>query len=186
MALLESAAIEIGTPAPQFNLPGIDGESHVLAEYGGAKVFVAVFMCNHCPYVQAIWDDLISLAKSYNSMDVQFVGINSNDADSFPEDSFENMKKYAKERGQTFPYLQDDTQVVAKAYGATCTPDIFVYDKERKLAYHGRFNNAAGIKGGGKPTSSDLKEAIDSLLAGQKPTPNQAPSIGCSIKWRQP
>lgn len=183
MSLTESVNVQMGTPAPDFNLPCIDGRNYSLANFHASKALVVIFMCNHCPYVRAIWHRLVKLEKAYRDKGVKFIGINSNDVKTYPEDSFDNMRKYAKEQGQEFPYLQDKTQEVAKAYNATCTPDIFVYDSKHLLAYHGRFDNSAGLAKGGEPTSQDLQASIDSLLSGQKPTQSQAPSMGCNIKW---
>ena len=169
MALLSSKMVPLGTPAPDFNLKGVDDQWHTLGSYAAEEVLVVVFMCNHCPYVQKIWDDLVGLEKSMPS-EVQFVGINSNGGNAaYPEDSFEKMKEYASERGQEFPYLIDDTQTVGKAYDAQCTPDFFVYGPDRLLAYRGAF---VGLSG-----------AIESLLVGQEPSPQQEHSMGCSIKW---
>lgn len=161
--------VPLGTPAPDFNLKGIDDAWHTLQDYSAAKVLVVVFMCNHCPYVQKIWDDLVALEKSQPDS-VQFLGINSNGGNpNYPEDSFEKMKEYATEKGQDFPYLIDDEQMAGKAYDAQCTPDIFVYDEERRLAYRGAF--------------SGLEGAIEALLHGENPTDAQEHSMGCSIKW---
>lgn len=172
MVLLKSTMVPLGTAAPGFNLKGVDGEVHSLSDYDSAKVLVVIFMCNHCPYVQEIWDDLISLEKELRGevgADVQFLGINSNANPDYPDDSFEKMKEYVKEKGQEFPYLFDETQEVGKAYDAQCTPDIFVYDKERKLSYRGAF--------------SGLGDAVRLLLKGEKPAAKQDYSMGCSIKW---
>ena len=129
MALLHSSMVPLGSPAHDFHLKGIDGEMHSLVDYAEAKVLVLVFMCNHCPYVQAIWDDLVALEKRMPN-EVRFLGINANANPDYPEDSFEKMKEYAKAKWQEFPYLYDENQEVAKAYDARCTPDIFVYDED--------------------------------------------------------
>ena len=170
MSLTYSQSIPFGAPAPDFALPGIDGKTYTLSGFKGKKALVIIFMCNHCPYVQAVWDKLIALQKEFKTLGVQFVGINANDAETYPEDSFEKMKEYAVEKGQNFPYLRDETQEVAKAYGAVCTPDIFVYDSEQKLAYHGRVD--------------ELGNALKTLVNGEKPSQDQKPSMGCSIKWK--
>ncbi len=168
MVLLSSKMVPLGTPAPDFKLQGIDEEWHALSSYE-APVLVIVFMCNHCPYVQKIWDDLVTLEKRMPK-EVEFVGINSNGGNpAYPEDSFEKMKEYAASRGQEFDYLIDDTQEVGKAYDAQCTPDIFVYGPHRQLAYRGAF--------------SGLEAAIQALLKNEKPTEVQEHSMGCSIKW---
>ena len=168
MVLLQSSMVPLGSQAPDFKLMGVDDQMHELADYAASKVLVMIFMCNHCPYVHEIWDDLVVLEKKMDG-EVQFIGINSNANPAYPDDSFENMKLYSEERGQEFSYLFDENQVVAKAYDAQCTPDIFVYDEERKLAYRGAF--------------SSLEAAISDLLLGKKPTEDQSHSMGCSIKW---
>ena len=129
MALTYSQTINFGAAAPDFSLPGIDGKTYSLTSFKNAKILVVIFMCNHCPYVQACWDRLIALQKKFGPRGVQLIGINSNDAAEYPDDSFEKMKEYAAARSQNFPYLRDESQSVARAYGAVCTPDIFVYER---------------------------------------------------------
>lgn len=160
--------VPLGTQAPDFELQGIDGQRHSLSRYQNKEILVVVFMCNHCPYVQKIWDDLVALDKQMPA-EVQFLGINSNANPDYPEDSFENMKKYAAKKNQSFPYLFDSNQTVAKAFEAQCTPDFFVYDSNRKLVYRGAFEG--------------LKTTIQDLLHGQNPREKQKYSMGCSIKW---
>jgi peroxiredoxin len=178
MSLTYSQTIPFGSSAPDFALPGIDGKTHTLAEFPDKKALVVVFMCNHCPYVQAVWPKLIELQKEFSDTGVQFVGINSNDAEDYPEDGFEKMKEYAAERRMNFPYLRDETQEVAKKYGAVCTPDIFVYQQSASsnnqfaLAYHGRIEN------------DEMATALKALIKGKKPSQDQKPSMGCSIKWK--
>ena len=169
MVLLHSKMIPLGSPAPDFNLLGLDGEFHSLSEYARAKVLVVIFMCNHCPYVQKIWSELVEL-EARSPSEVQFVGINSNGSNpAYPDDSFEKMKEYAAEKGQKFPYLYDEKQEAAKAYQAECTPDFFVYGAQRKLAYRGAFDG--------------VEPAIQALLKGEDPVQDQIHSMGCSIKW---
>lgn len=168
MVLLQSSMVPLGSQAHDFNLKGIDERMHSLADYAEAKVLVLVFMCNHCPYVREIWDDLLALEGRMPD-EVQFLGINANANPNYPEDSFEKMKEYADQKGQKFPYLYDEKQEVSKAYDAQCTPDIFVYDEDRKLAYRGAF--------------AGLGAAIEALLKGEKPAENQQHSMGCSVKW---
>lgn len=168
MVLLKSSMVALGSSAPEFELKGIDDEVYGLDFFDKAKVLVIIFMCNHCPYVQKIWDDLVDLEK-FMSDSVQFVGINSNANPDYPEDSFEKMKEYAKEKGQEFPYLFDEDQVVAKAYDAQCTPDIFVYDQKRKLVYRGAFDG--------------IESAANAILKGVDLQETQEYSVGCSIKW---
>lgn len=169
MALTYSQGIPFGSKAPDFSLPGIDGKTYSLASFIDKKILVVVFMCNHCPYVQACWDRLIALQKEFGNRGIQFIGINANDAAQYPEDSFEMMKKYAAERSHNFPYLRDESQAVAKAYGAVCTPDIFVYDGNRELACHGQIDD----------------KTFETLLKGEKSSHDQNPSMGCSIKWKK-
>lgn len=183
MVLLNSENIKLGSFAPDFNLKGIDGKNYLLENFSGSKVLVVMFICVHCPYVKAVEDRILALSREYKHKSVQFVGICSNDPTDYPEDRFENIKKHAWEKGYNFPYLHDETQCVARNYGAVCTPDIFVYDSERKLAYHGRIDD--NWKEPSKVTRHDLKEAIDALLAGKKSSEDQFPSMGCSIKWRE-
>lgn len=182
MVLLESSKIQHGTPARDFFLLGIDDEKHTLGDYKAAKILAIVFMCNHCPYVQATWKRLNTLQEKYRSRGVQLVGINPNLNPEYPEETFEKMKEYAEKFEMTFPYLQDETQEVAKSYNARCTPDIFVYDGERKLAYHGRVDD--NWKEPEKVTSHELDDAFTALLNGEKLPETEHPSMGCSIKWR--
>ena len=182
MALLESEKIPVGTPAADFSLQGIDDRMHSLAEYKDAKVLAVVFTCNHCPYAQAVWPRLIALQAKYAGQSVRFVGINANINPEFPDDSFEKMKEYAGKIGINFPYLQDPTQQTARIYTAQCTPDIYVYDAERKLAYHGRVDD--NWKEPEKVTKRELDEALAALVKGEKPANLQYPSMGCSIKFR--
>ena len=183
MALLKSINIPLGTKAIDFCLKGVDGKMHSPADYKDKDVLVIVIMCNHCPYVQAVDSRLVQLQEKFAKRNVQFIGINPNDDTSYPEDNFESMVKRASEKGYNFPYLRDDDQSVAKKYQAQCTPDIYVYDKERELCYHGRVDD--NWQEPDKVTSHDLNDAIEALLAGNKPSPNQQPSMGCSIKWKE-
>lgn len=186
MTLLYSKSILFGSIAPDFSLPGIDDKTYSLDSFAGGKALVVIFMCNHCPYVQACWDRLIALQREFGPRGVQLIGINSNDDAQYSEDNFENMKKYAAEHGQNFPYLRDTSQEVAKAYGAVCTPDIFVYQTEPQqgygLAYHGRIDD--NWKEPAKVTRRELAEALEAILTGKKPPQEQNPSMGCSIKWK--
>lgn len=169
--------------APDFLLPCVDGRNYSLSNFADKPILVVVFMCNHCPYVQASLARLIALQKEFGDRCVQFVGINANDAANYPEDDFDHMKLFAVERGMDFPYLRDESQGVAKVYGAVCTPDIFVYDKERKLVYHGRIDD--NWKEPEKATKHELKAALEAFLEGRKPDGKQNPSMGCSIKWKE-
>jgi len=183
MALLNSEKKELGIPAPSFTLTGVDGKSYSLHDFQDKSVLVVMFICNHCPYVQAIEDRIIQLQRDYASKNVQLVGICSNDPTDYPDDSPENLKKRWESKDYQFPYLVDETQEVAKAYGAVCTPDIFVYGPDRKLAYHGQLDD--NWKEPDKVTRSDIRAALDQLLEGKESSKDQIPSMGCSIKWRK-
>ena len=182
MVLLHSEMVPLGTKAYAFELRGIDGEMHSLKDYSDAKVLVIIFMCNHCPYVQGVWHRLNHLQSVYGSKGVQLIGINPNASNpDYPDDNFEEMKKAPKEFGMNFPYLIDEDQGIAKKYSAICTPDIFVYDESRKLAYRGQLDD--NWQHEEAVTTHDLQDAIRSLLHGDKPSEHQHPSMGCSIKW---
>jgi peroxiredoxin len=172
-----------GSPAPQFrDLAGVDGRLYSLSTFDPYPVLVVIFTCNHCPYAQAYEDRLVALANSYQSKGVGFIAINPNKTEGYPEDSLEAMKRRAAEKHFPFPYVRDDSQAVAKAFGAVCTPHIFVFDRERKLAYEGRIDD--NWKAPTAVRSHDLKNALDDLLAGRTVRVPQAPPMGCSIKWK--
>ncbi|MBU0679074.1 MAG: thioredoxin family protein [Verrucomicrobia bacterium] len=174
--------LSIGGDAPDFNLPGTDGKNYSLASFEGSKAVVISFTCNHCPYAVAYEDRFISLAKEFGPKDVAFLAICCNDAENYPQDNFENMKKHADQAGFNFPYLRDDSQDVAKAYGAVCTPHLFLLDGARKLVYEGRIDD--NWQDPGSVKSQDLRTAIEAVLAGNPVTnPNTNP-MGCSIKWK--
>jgi len=183
MALMYSEQIPFGQKAHDFSLLGIDGLTYSLKSFEGSAALVVVFMCNHCPYVQAAWDRLVALQTKYRDSGVRFVGINSNDSKNYTEDSYEKMKSYAAEKKHNFPYLVDDTQEVANAYGATCTPDIFVYDANFELAYHGRIDD--NWQEVDKVTKNDLDQAISAVITATPVEKDQKPSMGCSIKWKR-
>ena len=182
MALLKSKMVELGTLAPDFNLRGVDDKMYSLKSFKDKDVLVVLFICNHCPYVKGTLDQFVALQNKHASALVQFVGINPNDAQQYPEDNFENMQKWAKAKKFSFPYLMDETQAVAKAYDAQCTPDIYVYDKDRKFAYRGRLNDNWQEPKKVKEHSLDI--AIQDVLEGKKVSIKQIPSMGCSIKWK--
>ncbi|MDX1596560.1 MAG: thioredoxin family protein [Nitrosopumilaceae archaeon] len=183
MVLLESQVkLKTGDIAPDFELLGIDDKKHSISDYKKYDGVLIIFMCNHCPYVKAKSDALNELYEKYGDK-IGIVGINSNDATDYPEDSFENMKKTAHEKGFKFDYLVDDTQEVAKRYGAMCTPDPFLFDKNLKLVFHGRIDNA--MKPDDTPTEKTMINNIEKLLAGEKIENDFEPSIGCSIKWKE-
>jgi peroxiredoxin len=180
---VSSTMLELGTPAPGFSLPEVTDGSTVSLDDLTGEVLVVAFLCRHCPYVVHVQDALAALAREKIAEGrVAFVGIASNDPGTHPDDAPERLAEQKQEVGFPFPYLFDGTQEVARAYGAACTPDLFVFDRERTLAYRGRFDGTR--PGEGSPTGADLRAAIDALLAGERPTDDQWPSMGCSIKWR--
>lgn len=174
--------LQIGSHAPDFNLPATDGKNYSLNTFADKKALVVVFSCNHCPYVQAYEERIMAIQKDY-AKDLQVVAINANDVKDYPDDSFENMKERARTRKFNFPYLHDETQEVAKSYGATHTPEIFLFDDERKLAFHGKIDDnwqdPKSVK------SKYLRNAIDELLAGKKISVPETFTIGCTIKWKK-
>ena len=176
-----SSVLAIGDPMPPFSLPATDGmkvDSNMIKD----PVLVVVFTCNHCPYAQAYEDRLIDLAEHFGEEGVQFILINSNDAINFPEDSFERMKEVHDEKGYPFPYCFDESQKVAKAYGALCTPHCFAFDRERNLKYKGRVDN--NWEDPNAVTENNLRDAISALVEGEEPPVPEANAIGCSIKWK--
>jgi peroxiredoxin len=175
--------LPLGTRAPDFRLADTNGKSVALADFKGAPALLVVFMCNHCPYVKLIRPGLAQLGRDYLPKGVAMVGINSNDAANYPADNPARMKDEVQSAGYTFPYLFDDTQAVAKAYRAACTPDIFLFDAEQKLVYRGQFD--ASRPGNGQPvTGRDARAALDAVLSGRPVPAGQTPSIGCNIKWK--
>jgi peroxiredoxin len=183
MALTPSTMLPLGTKAPDFQLPATDGKTVALADFKDQTALVVIFMCNHCPYVVHIRAGLAKLAHEYQPRGVGLVGINANDAKNYPADSPAKMKDEAKAAGYTFPYLYDETQSVAKAYRAACTPDIFLFDRSRRLVYRGQFD--ASRPGNGIPvTGKDLRAALDAVLAGKPTSELQVASMGCNIKWK--
>lgn len=183
MAMTASTMLPLGTKAPPFTLPDVEGRPVSLTDFDDAAALVVVFMCNHCPFVKHILNDLVRLVKEYQPKGAAFVGINSNDVENYPEDRPERMAQIAKETGFTFPYLYDATQEVAKSYRAACTPDFFVFDKERALVYRGQMDDSR--PGTGVPiTGTDLRAALDAVLKGEPVPEEQRPSIGCNIKWK--
>ena len=192
MALTQSTMMALGSAAPDFTLPSTDGESVSLAHFAGAELLVVIFICNHCPYVIHIAPALADLAKQYQTRGVAFVAINSNDAQAYPADNFANMKLEKIRRGYSFPYLFDESQAVAKAYDAACTPDIYVFDRARKLVYRGQFDatrpnriSSGNYDSSASPATGDaLRGALDLALAGNAIPAEQYPSMGCNIKWK--
>ena len=183
MALTESRDLPLGTPCPDFLLLSVDGKTFARDDFRDAKALVVMFICNHCPYVQAVEDRIIQLHRDYASRGVQLVGICSNDPTDYPDDRPERLLSRWREKRYGFPYLIDEPQDVARTFHAVCTPDIFVFDGERRLAYHGRIDD--NWKEPAKVQRQEMREALDALLAGHRPAHEQTQSIGCSIKWRQ-
>jgi len=174
--------LEIGQRAPNFTLPGVDGKDHSLNFYKDRKIVIVVFTCNHCPYVQAYEDRLISIQRDYAGKSVQVVAINANDSTGYPEDSFENMIKRSQKRNFNFPYLRDKTQRVARAYGAEYTPEAFVLNSRFELRYVGRIDD--NWQNPDKVKIHDLRDAISAVLAHKKVENPVTHAIGCTIKWK--
>ncbi|MEZ5542203.1 MAG: thioredoxin family protein [Pseudomonadota bacterium] len=184
MARTETPVCEFGLPAVDFALPGTDGKIWTLAECRGPRGLLVMFICNHCPFVQAVRERLVRDTRELRTLGVHSVAIMSNDPRQYPEDSFENMRAVAAEYAFPFPYLMDETQQVARAYGAVCTPDFFGYNSELKLQYRGRLD-ASGKQPAPPGVRRDLFEAMRRVAeTGQGPE-DQVPSVGCSIKWRE-
>lgn len=182
MVLMESEdKLKIGDRAPDFRLKGVDGRYLSLEDFQDANALLIIFMCNHCPYVKAKIPVIKALVERYGGEGLVVVGINSNESVNYPEDSFENMQRYAGEKEYNFHYLHDETQEVARSYGAVCTPDPFLFDSDRRLAYHGRLDDA--LSPDAVPTKHDMAEAITLVLSGRPADKGFLPSRGCSIKW---
>lgn len=182
MVRTETPVCDFGAPAPAFSLPGVDGKTYTLADVRGQEGLLVMFICNHCPYVKAVLDRIIRDARELKAHGINTVAIMSNDPSDYPEDSFDNMKKIAAECDFPFPYLLDESQAVAKAFGAVCTPDFFGYDKDLTLQYRGRLDESR--KEAVPNARRDLFEAMKQVAqTGQGPR-EQIPSMGCSIKWR--
>ena len=184
MVLTPSTMLPLGTEAPGFSLINVDGRTVSLDDFVDAPALLVIFMCNHCPYVKHLADALAQFSAEYMAKGVAVIGINSNDVANYPVDSPERMVAEAEERGYQFPYLYDETQDVAHAYHAACTPDFFLFDGDRRLAYRGQFDSSRP-ESGLPITGDDLRAAIDAVLAGKKPPAQQKPSIGCNIKWKR-
>jgi peroxiredoxin len=183
MVRTPSTMLPLGTVAPDFELPNVDGRMVDYAAAAGSRGTVVMFICNHCPFVKHVADQLAILGRDYLTRGIGFAAVSSNDVSSHPADSPEQMVAEADERGYPFPYLYDQTQEVAKAYRAACTPDFYLFDADRRLVYRGQLD--ASRPGGDVPvTGNDLRAAIDGLLAGGPPVPDQVPSLGCNIKWK--
>jgi peroxiredoxin len=182
MVLLKSEVVlKTGDKAPEFSLLGIDDKKHSLSEFKDYQAKLIIFMCNHCPYVQAKVNAMNEIYEKFKGK-IAMIGINSNDATKYPDDSFDGMKKFAKEKGLGFIYLVDETQEIAKKYGAVCTPDPFLFDSEGRLVFHGRLDNA--MKPEDKPTEKTMILNIEKILSKKKIEKDFDPSMGCSIKWK--
>ena len=173
--------IALATEAPTFDLPGVDGRQHSLGDYADTPALAVVWSCNHCPYVQAWEGRLSGIARDYADRGVRVVAVNSNDADNYPEDSFEEMQKRSQEQGFAFDYLYDEPQAVARALGAERTPEVFVYDRERRLRYHGAIDDNRDETAA---SQQYLRDALDALLAGDDASLSETPPVGCTVKWR--
>ena len=184
MSLTPSEMIPLGTKAPDFELPdAVSGKNISLSDAKSDKGTVIMFICNHCPYVQHIQDEIVSVAKHYQQQGIGFVAISSNDAVNYPDDAPDLMKEFAEESNFTFPYLYDESQEIAKAYQAACTPDIYVFDNELKCVYRGQLDGSR--PGNDVPNDGhDLRAAIDNVIAGTPVSDDQKPSMGCNIKWK--
>lgn len=185
MALTPSTMLALGTTAPDFRLPDTDGKMVGLSDFKSAPATLVMFICNHCPYVIHIRSELAKLAREYQAKGVAVIAINSNDADKYPADSPDKMKQEVASAGYTFPYLFDETQQVAKAYQAACTPDFFVFDHNRKLVYRGQLDDSRPRVATPLPvTGKDLRAALDAVLSKAPVAPEQKASMGCNIKWK--
>ena len=183
MVQTASTMVRLGTPAPDFRLPDTTGNVVSRDDFRSAPALLVIFLCNHCPYVKHVAGGIARLARDYQARGVAIVGINSNDSRAYPDNAPEKMAEEVRLRGYTFPYLVDQTQEVARAYGAACTPDFFLFDKDRKLVYRGQMDSSR--PGSDVPvTGADLRAALDAALAGKAPSANQKPSLGCNIKWK--
>ena len=184
MVLTPSTMLSLGTEAPYFTLPDTTGKMVSLNDYKDAPAFLIIFMCNHCPYVKHVQHGLAKIASEYQAKGVAVIGINSNDAETHPDDSPEKMAEEIKSVGYTFPYLYDETQEVAKKYRAACTPDFYLFDKDMKLVYRGQMDKSR--PGNDIPvTGEDLCAAMDAVLEEKPVSGDQIPSMGCNIKWKE-
>ncbi len=182
MSLTESTMLPLGIEAPGFTLPDTDGNMVALADLTDGEGLVVIFMCNHCPYVIHVQKELAMVAREYEARGIRFVGINSNDVEVYQDDSPVRMREEKERIGYSFPYLFDESQEVAKAYRAACTPDIYLFDRDQRLVYRGQFDSSR--PNSGTPTGENLIAAMDALLAGEPVPEEQIPGIGCNIKWK--
>lgn len=183
MVMTESTMLSLGSTAPDFSLPDPSGKAYSLNDFAEAPALLVIFMCNHCPFVQHIRGELAALGNDYQKKGVAIIGINSNDVANYPEDHPDKMAEESKEYGYSFPYLFDESQEIAKAYRAACTPEFYLFNQERKLVYRGQLDDSR--PGNDIPvTGKNLRTAIDALLSGGPISDDQRPSIGCNIKWK--
>jgi len=175
-----ASTLALGSPAPDFDLPGVDNRRYTLLAFNDKPVLVVIFSCNHCPYVKDYETRMVSIQRDYSSKGVQLIAINSNDDKAYPEDSFTEMIKRAKLRGFNFPYLRDETQKVVDAYGGVCTPHVFAFDSKRLLRYRGRIDDSRDPS---KVAHPDLRNALDDMVAGGSVRVPDTRPFGCSIKW---
>jgi len=184
MALTPSTMIPLGTAAPDFRLPDVvSGKTVSRADFTDKKPLLVMFICRHCPYVVHVQDELARIGRDYGPRGVAIVAISANDAATHPDDAPDGLRRQSREAGFSFPYLYDESQTVARAFGAACTPDFFLFDGDRRLVYRGQLDDSR--PGNGKPvTGRDLRAALDAALAGQKAPDVQRPSAGCNIKWK--
>ena len=184
MVKTASTMLPLGTTAPEFSLINVNGQTVSRTDFQDAKGLLVIFMCNHCPFVIHLADQLAQFARDYHDAGLAIVAISSNDVSNHPQDSPEQMVHEAEQRGYIFPYLYDEEQEVAKAYHAACTPDFFLFDGNHQLVYRGQFDSSrpdSGIP----VTGEDLRQAVDAMLAGQPVSADQKPSLGCNIKWKE-
>jgi peroxiredoxin len=184
MVRTASTMLPLGTQAPAFSLPDTEGNTVQLSDLSGSQALLVIFMCNHCPYVKHVAEQLKSLTNDYMPRGLAVAAISSNDADHYPEDSLEAMGTEKAERGYQFAYLYDESQQVAQVYAAACTPDFYLFDSDQKLVYRGQLDSSRP-KSGTPVTGVDLRAALDAVLQGQTPAEQQTPSIGCNIKWKE-
>jgi peroxiredoxin len=173
--------IALGTEAPSFDLPGVDGRNHALDDYADADVLVLIQSCNHCPYVQAWEGRMIELQREFGDRGVRIVAVNSNDAENYPEDSFGEMQARAERQGFNFDYLIDEPQEVARELGSERTPEVFAFDRDRRLRYHGAIDDSRDVAGVSQPY---LRDALEAVLDGREPEVTETPAVGCTVKWK--
>jgi len=184
MVLTPSTMLDLGTTAPEFELPDVvSGESISLGSFEGKSALLVMFICKHCPYVIHVQDELARIGRDYGGRDVGVVAISSNDAENYPDDAPDQLRSMAQDLGFAFPFCYDESQQTAKDYTAACTPDFFLFDARQRLVYRGQLDD--GRPGNDRPVNGkDLRAALDQVLAGDEPDPDQKPSIGCNIKWK--